>query len=938
MKRILALATVISLSLLPAFKSPVHAAQGRIVESGYTDFADGQFGNSGQNIYVSKSGVLQRIHRFDFNGDGWNDVLFVDAHDFNETPPSFVYGNVFGQMKVTELPALVISSEAIGDVNGDGYDDLVIANRGDGAHSDVTSYLYFGSASGLSERLRMEFPTPDTRSVAIGDFNGDGRTDIAFALEKKLRIFFRAKDRFLPGVSTDFDANISDMASADLDGDGYCDLYVKDNDGQPAILWGGKDGIDTAHPLNVGDIVPMIKKQPGDDRDRIDNGTIWLPKVVKLDSVPYVFRPLGNGLALYPVSRDRSLGKPVQVDCANAVTVGAGDVNGDGRQDLAVAVSNSRRLRNSSLVYMGTANGFGNDNKVELSTLSARDVAVRDLDGDGCDDVAIAQGNSFQMMSTESLVFKGGRTGMNTAPVHVKTNDCLMVLAGKTSADKNPQLIFANLRTGRLNGDVMSWAYYGGPKGFSPDRRTGLLSWSAASALCCDFTGDGKADILLSNNVEDAMDLDPGSFLYVGGKDGLSNDRRVILPTKHAWAAVTGDFRHSGYLDVATVGWDSGEMLIFHGTEGGFDTEHPEHINIDADLARFTRQDGVDKPQTKGELQQVRKMLAADFNNDGWLDIFVNEIEGTRSFIMWGGPQGFNMDRTTSLAAEGANIATAADLNGDGRLDLIVGGFQALSKQVVYESYIYIYWGRQGGYSDEYRTQLPCYSCGGLAVADFNNDGILDIFTASYHAGRTRDIDSYLYWGQPGGVYSPKYRSRFFNNSASGCMAADFNKDGWVDIAVAVHRAYGDHNAQSNVWWNGPKGFNEANVTKLPSTGPHGMLILDTGNLMDRSQEEYYTSSPLSLPANAVVNKVGWKAELQKGTWVKMQLRFASTKEGLETAPWIGAEGPGSWFKDGQSVRSADRQGQWIQYRLSLGAENGGNSPLVKSVEIDYTK
>ena len=114
------------------------------------------------------------------------------------------------------------------------------------------------------------------------------------------------------------------------------------------------------------------------------------------------------------------------------------------------------------------------------------------------------------------------------------------------------------------------------------------------------------------------------------------------------------------------------------------------------------------------------------------------------------------------------------------------------------------------------------------------------------------------------------------------------------------------------------------------------MLILDPTNLMDKGPEEYYVSKPYNLPSEMKVSKVSWKAEFQKETWIKMQIRSAASCQELKSAKWQGPNGPNTWYKNGQSVKGIKMSGQWIQYRLALGATNGGNSPLVKSIEIDY--
>ena len=69
-------------------------------------------------------------------------------------------------------------------------------------------------------------------------------------------------------------------------------------------------------------------------------------------------------------------------------------------------------------------------------------------------------------------------------------------------------------------------------------------------------------------------------------------------------------------------------------------------------------------------------------------------------------------------------------------------------------------------------------------------------------------------------------------------MAGDFNGDGYMDLAVASHKAYGNHTNTSYIFWGGEDGINETRYTELPCIGPHGMCSVDIGNVMDRSDSE----------------------------------------------------------------------------------------------------
>ena len=172
---------------------------------------------------------------------------------------------------------------------------------------------------------------------------------------------------------------------------------------------------------------------------------------------------------------------------------------------------------------------------------------------------------------------------------------------------------------------------------------------------------------------------------------------------------------------------------------------------------------------------------------------------------------------------------------------------------------------------------------------------------------------------------------RLFTHSASGCMAADFNEDGWIDLAVANHKVEGDHIGWSAGWWNVPDGFSPERITRLPSKGPHGMTSVGPGNIADRGPEEYYISSSFQLPVGSRVTGIGWQASVPPKTWVRAQLRLADSQDDLEAAAWLGPDGPNSWFENGEAVTikaggerdlSSACSNIWIFFRLEgLGGQ-----------------
>lgn len=900
-------------------------------QEGYEAFAAGTFGNGGQNLYVSRKGVLQRIFRFDVNADGFPDIVFVNSQDMGERPETLVVNAPLGGAGLRSVPSQGAYAGALEDLNGDGFEDLVLAHQNNGTHSDLTAFLYYGSAEGLSERYRIELPAPDARGVAIGDFNGDGRPDLVFACSGGLRVFPQGERGFLAGAFQQFELPVTHLCAADLDGDGYCDLYVRVRGSRPLVLWGGPEGLNLARRMEVGGDDPDAAAQPGSSDGWIRFGEGWRPAALRLQGALHLFRAEGDQAVLYPVSDGRSLGEARRLECPGVVSAAAADLDGDGFDDLILAVRGELGAESESCVVWGDETGFFEGEPSRFVTRDARQVLATDLDGDGRPEVALCCGRNEKTNETESVVWKPDhdtpRDLSRLVERRFTTQDATTVLAGRTSAEAKIDLIFVHHCGGSHQGEINACAYLGGTDGFSPDRKWELPAWSAPAAAVTDLNDDGLPDIVICNCSEDAPEMDPGTYIYWGGTEPPSPDRRLTLPTSRAHGCAIGDFRHTGYLDLIVVGFDNPELRWFHGGPDGLSAERLQVLDL--------REAGKQAPgHPERDWTEPRWLLAADFNGDGWLDLFVSQCMGAHCMLFWGGPDGFSFERMTLLATEGAICAQAADLDGDGCLDLIVGGHHRPSQPWRWESSVTVYWGGPNGFQEHRRTSLPARTANALAVADFNRDGVLDLFATSYNGGRERDLDAYLYWGAPGGHFSAHRVQRFFLHSSCGVLANDLDGDGWVDLAVANHKTYGNHSGLSEVWWNGPDGFRPDRRTFLPTHGPHGMLAVDPGNIMDRSPEETYLSSALRLPEGGRLSGIRWEVELQPKTWVHAQVRTAGTEEALAAAVWQGARGEGSRFEDGSGGH--DLGSGWVQYRLFFGAAAGGCSPRLTAVELEY--
>ncbi|MAE65719.1 MAG: hypothetical protein CMJ18_15730 [Phycisphaeraceae bacterium] len=898
---------------------------------GFETFIQGTCGNAGQNLYISRAGVLQRIHQYDLNRNGFTDLVFCNAQDHRECVPTYVYRHPLRDASRIELPADGAMAAVVADLNGDGCDDLVLGMNYDGrTTTDLNAIIYWGGPGGWGEHRLTKLPAPLCTAVATGDFDGDGRIDLALLCHGRLRLFYQTSLGFEPGHFTDVDVEGVQLAGDDLDGDGHAELLVRSPDGSVRIYWGGAEGLDVDRLTQLpapsdANADPQSDESPRPETYEEDvRGADASPlvKVIRLGGTPHVFVAGDSCLHLVPVNDERMPGEPIVLECPTPMSIAVGDVNGDGHADLVVAARQPAESDDGecSWVYFGHRGKFSAQHRQALASHRACDVTVVDLDGNGCDDIVICQNQTPESFSGESLIYRSHSDRIDDQPVRLPTEDARRVFAARPSPEGDLQLTFANHFGGGQKGKVSAAVYAGSADGFSHDRRCELPGMSAVEAMCCDVNDDGWPDVILANCAEMAIAEDAGSFIYLNGPDGFPAAPNIMLPTVRAHGAACADINRDGYLDLIFCGFDNPDLMIFHGTADGFE-DPPQRIRLERDGRTY---------------RESRWICLADLNHDGWLDLVVPQLTEGRSFILWGGPDGFSMERSQALSVIKGTCAQAADLTGNGLLDLIVGGHAPVATGP-FDSFVYIYWNDGDGLREDNRQLLPVKSARAMAVADFNNDGRLDLFTCSYDDGRgDRDVDSYIYWNRPECGFSASDRLRLPTHSAAGCLAADFNEDGWIDLAVANHKTWGDHLGDSFVFWNGPDGFDPRRITRLPTIGPHGMCAVNPGNIVDRGAEEYYVSKPFELPRGACIESISWDADVPAKAWVKAQIRTAESSDELPTAKWYGPETSRSWYENNQAVPPGACRGRCVQYRLALGATSGGATPRVKEVRVPY--
>ena len=894
---------------------------------GFEAFRRGKFGNGGQNIYVSKAGVLQRIHQTDINRNGYMDLIFCSSQAHEELVPIEVYPDPINHPE--NLRRLYIGGAddgVVADLTGDGMESMAWSCVWDGMTWLNLSAIYYGSEEGPSGRYVKYLPANRSAAVAAGDFNGDGRIDLVFYSAGELKFFWQDELGFCPVHQKSVPAaDVKRMVGYKFPGDAAATLFLYKKDGSVTMIKGDPKQFAEA-PAEL----PVFGPDPDYKEVKFswDSYTQAVAKpaphlqIVKIEGRDYLTLFRQTELYLYPCGKN-GLGKqPVKIACRNGMALAAGDIFNRGVTDLVIAARDGVEGKEHSYLFPGSAAGWGKEKPIAIATGFATDVALGRFSGGPGLDIVISQGRTNASYDNDVLLFSTStlKKPAIPRPSYLPSHDVDKILVIKDTRGRD-YLVLGNGRSGSFIGNPDNDIYFGSASGYHQNDKMTLPGWGSVDVVCCDLNDNGRCDLVFANASELAPWLDPGSYVLHQKEDGSFGRQPQCLKTSRAHGVVCGDFNHNGYLDLALAGFDNPILKIFYGSAEGYKEENAVEIPmVDGDK----------------EYRQPRFIGLADLNGNGYLDLIITMISEDVSFVLWGGPDGFSFANRQNFRVRHACNCKVADLNGDGYPELIWGGHSP-TPGVPHDAYLYIYWGGPNGYSESRCTLLPSNAVNSISIADFNNDGLLDIFIASYQNAKERDLPSYIYWNSPEG-FAPDRRTELATHAVSGSIAADLDGDGYIDLAIANHKVYGNHIAYSTVWQNGPNGFDPKKTVNLTTSGPHGMGNVDPGNILDRSFNEYYESEPHKIPAGCGVSEIYWDADIPHKCGVYAQFRTADTLEDLALADWFGPTNRASSFNAHDYVEKARFSGKYMQYRLNLYAYNALNTPRVRSVTVEFEK
>lgn len=533
---------------------------------------------------------------------------------------------------------------ALADVNSDGSIDIIDGgsgsnkiwgNNGSGSFTEISQTPVLGSST--------------TYSIAVGDVNGDGDID------------------FIAGNST---ANF---------------VWLNDGGGTGTFTVTGQSlGTSSTRSIALGDL-------NGDGHLDMVEGNFGQPNLVRLNDGAGNFDTTGLSLA--------------ETDYTLSVTLG--DIDGDG--DLDLLVGNEWEGNN---VYFngddssGSNTGIFNDSEQSLGITYTTSIALGDIDGDGDLDMVESNLNTNKRIWLNSQKHTGDSL-MIPSPQALAKNNTYTIALGDLDNDGDPDLVEGNIGEANLvwlnRNDSL-----GNSTGVFIDSNQELGTGGTTSIVLADVDSDGDLDIVEANyNEDNLVRINNGSGIFTSNK---------ILPgsdSESTFSIAIGDVNGDDLLDIIEGNYGtSNRVLLNDGTGsftaiaqtiGNYDTRSIKLADVDGDNDldilegnyrqpnRIWRNDGdgnfTDTNQTlvDGTDDYTSSIATGDIDGDGDIDF----VEGTANsngsnnkvWFNGGDNSGSNtgvfsnpLSLTVATLAESITYSVAlADMNNDGKLDMVVG-------------------------------------------------------------------------------------------------------------------------------------------------------------------------------------------------------------------------------------------------------------------------
>jgi hypothetical protein len=817
----------------------------------YLGNADGTY-SEGATISVQQAPTSHPIVIADFNGDGIPD-LGIPLYGSNDIAILLGKGNgTFAAPVLASVPGSDITIEQIvvADFNGDGIPDLAVIAAADTSTVDIL----LGNGDGTFTAETTNPPISGIPShIATGDFNGDGKTDLAVTENAgTIAILLGNGDgTFAASGSVNSGISGSPIAVADFNGDGKLDIAVAAGTGTSdsvIVLTGNGDGT-------------FNSSSPGGNPTSTSVTWIQVADFNQDGAADVVLADSSGSATVFLNDGSGTLGKTFLVvsglSVANYLDVGVDDLNGDGYPDVVAGGYYDNTLglylteptETASASASVQVNGVGQhlaqasfpaEGKYESSisssiplwgllpltstTLSvtsggskvtsvtpgtavlltaqvtvgtapvtAGQVNFCDASAPHCTDIHILGSTALSDSGTATYTFVPGPGAHSYQAQFVEDGFGLASASNVASLNVGPapSPVYSDTAAISLNG--------GAPGDYSIIATVTGYGGTASPTGIVSFV-----DTSFGNNVLATASLGAG-IPGIGFLESLSPPF-----SSYPTGEVTADFNGDGIPDLAilssnnSIGGGPFTVAVFLGNGDGTFRAGPTI-------------------QPSG-IQSGPFMISGDFNEDGKPDLAIlsGYSPSYLTILLNNGDGSFTAKPTVVAVSAGSGggdvvsgTMTTADFNGDGKLDLaIVGDYVSVGG-------VGILLGNGDGTFTAAGPNLDVNADFGLiATGDFNGDGIPDLIATNYFEDGAPPT---IFLGKGDGTFTaPALASFNLEYFPTSIVVGDFNGDGILDLA------FSDLNVVEIALGNGDGTFNETSAS--PIQVPDELYSLQAGD------------------------------------------------------------------------------------------------------------
>jgi hypothetical protein len=706
----------------------------------------------------------------DFNSDGRNDLAVVDnshsridlliQRDEKPDPMQAIGSEDINRIDShwrfdhQKLPVdREISAMMAGDFNGDGKADLAYFGEPDRL---VVRYQTDGKQWDEKWETRLADVNASAWSIAAGDFNHDQRTDLAVLGKNATYLLLQeAEGGFDAPQSIRNTADELQLAmTGDFDGDGRDDLFytaTSDNDRRICVRLQTPQGrLGPEYRLDLKDPLGVTV------HDCVGNGS---KEILAIDSQT---NRLGMYRARRPAASEELASRPIQfgvgAKAGGKRDLGVGDLDGDGRPDVVISDPETAQL----IVYRQEESGL-DLGAPYASFLGVEQLRVRDLTGDGRAEVVVLSPKE------KTLGVCGMEEGRLTFPTALAVEDEVLAFElADLNSDSVTEIVYAvRHREGSTTKFLLRALTYpaaGEPRPyvFGEDQTEVAIDARDVGRLTAlDANFDGRPDLLVT------LDAGRAPTLFVTNERGVpvqvSGTGGVQLPEIEAGAVFSGELEEPA-------------LLISHGT--------------------FTRQMKLDADQRWQVLDQFNA-IESNAKVAGAAALNIDDRPGAEIVLVDTGAgklRYYRKEDSLYRPWKAIDLGTfpyqsleVADLNGDDREDLLLFGGSRFA--VIYT-----------GQSDPQLEELAAYESlredsflVDLAAGDLNGDNHVDLAVLD-NDSHTMELVTIM----PGpemhaaGNFKVFEEKSFHGDGGSGLepreiLIADVTGDGRSDLLLLTH-------------------------------------------------------------------------------------------------------------------------------------------------------